>query len=243
VSNSERHGPATHAGRIVVASVAVHEELRAAVNHICKRNPRIAYCSHAASFNKFVHALPRAKPHIILADGDWSADGGLHELAQLHRRLPEARALLIHDRIELALISRTLHVGVRGILRRNSTLNDLESALYAITRGELWLTRGQLAELVMLKASNEPYMDLAQLTPRENAIVRYALLARSNKQIASMLDIAEHTVAIHLHNIYSKLHLRGRFDLLVKHGSDVRSRASLGSADLVARDSAGDCDD
>jgi DNA-binding CsgD family transcriptional regulator len=80
------------------------------------------------------------------------------------------------------------------------------------------LSRGQLSNLIIGTAADNSYVDLPQLTPRENTVVRSVLSGCSNKEIACMLDIAEHTVAIHLHNIYGKLHLRRRIDLLVWHG-------------------------
>jgi two-component system nitrate/nitrite response regulator NarL len=66
-------------------------------------------------------------------------------------------------------------------------------------------------------ATAAPHADLRQLTPRENAVVRSVLCGHSNKEIARALGIAEHTVKIHLHHVYAKLHLHGRLDLVLRH--------------------------
>jgi two-component system nitrate/nitrite response regulator NarL len=145
-------------------------------------------------------------------------------LVRLHQALPAARTLLISDSPDLGMISRAFRVGVWGVLTRERAAEDLEYAMLAVTRDELWLSRGQLSSLVRLTAVDDPsVVDILELTPRENAVVRGVLSGQSNKQIACMLDIAEHTVKVHLHHIYGKLHLHRRVDLLIRYGREAWS--------------------
>jgi len=51
------------------------------------------------------------------------------------------------------------------------------------------------------------------LTPRELQIVRLVALRLDNQQIADKLSISVGTVKIHLHHVYDKLNLQGRYDL------------------------------
>ena len=97
---------------------------------------------------------------------------------------------------------------------------DLDRALFAVAGGEPWLTRRQFAA-VMASTNCEPDEDFMELTARENAVMRQVVLGHSNKQIALGLSIAEHTVKIHLHHVYSKLHVHSRMELLLHY------RASL----------------
>ena len=48
------------------------------------------------------------------------------------------------------------------------------------------------------------------LTPRELEVVRLVAAGRRNRDIASILEISEHTVARHVQNILGKLHLPSR---------------------------------
>ncbi len=148
-------------------------------------------------------------------DDDWLNDRSLAALVRLHRALPSARTLLISNSLELETIFRVLRLGVRGVIARTRAAADLGPALQAVARDELWLTRGQISRLLLLTAL-EPQHDLLELTPRENAVMRGVLSGHSNKQIGRTLDIAEHTVKVHLHNIYVKLHLHRRVELLLR---------------------------
>jgi DNA-binding CsgD family transcriptional regulator len=57
------------------------------------------------------------------------------------------------------------------------------------------------------------------LSNRERDVVRLLLEGMSNKQIASSLSISERTVEFHLKNIYDKLQVRSRVELVLKLGS------------------------
>jgi len=56
---------------------------------------------------------------------------------------------------------------------------------------------------------------LPALTPRETEIVRLVAQGLRNKELAQRLSITEGTVKIHLHNIYDKLGVDGRLELVL----------------------------
>jgi two-component system, NarL family, nitrate/nitrite response regulator NarL len=151
-------------------------------------------------------------------EGDWLAGARFCFLERLHHDLPPVRILVVGDAVKLSTLARALESGVWGYLVRERAHSDIEHAIRAISQGELWLSRCQLSHLLLLRPAAEDFPEMPQLTPRENAVVRVVLAGYSNKEIACRLDIAEHTVAVHLHNIYGKLNVRGRYDLLIQHG-------------------------
>lgn len=192
--------------------------VRAAVCELCVNHSAFSFCGHTCSTNLLLSKFAHARPDIVLMD-DALLNRRLTELAQLHRALPATRILLIGDSLELAMIFAALPFGMSGVLAGMRVAPDLERALHAVAGGELWLSRSQLARLLMLTTA-EPLNDLPELTQRENVVMHRVMLGQSNKQIARGLDIAEHTVKIHLHHIYSKLHVHRRFELLL-HYRDV----------------------
>ncbi len=58
--------------------------------------------------------------------------------------------------------------------------------------------------------------DTAHLTTREREVLAWALKGASSKEIAEALVLGERTVETHLANIYRKLGVRGRVDLIMK---------------------------
>jgi DNA-binding NarL/FixJ family response regulator len=144
---------------------------------------------------------------------------GLTELAHLHCNLPGARTLLIGDSLHLSIVFAALRLGTWGVLGRVRVKGDLNRALQAVASGELWLTRQQFAAVIAF-TNSEPQPDFTELTGRENAVAQQVLLGHSNKEIARALHIAEHTVKIHLHHAYGKLHVHNRMELLLHYRRD-----------------------
>jgi DNA-binding CsgD family transcriptional regulator len=56
------------------------------------------------------------------------------------------------------------------------------------------------------------------LSHREEEVVTLLMHGNSNKQIAAALHISERTVEFHLKNIYTKLHVNSRIELILKLG-------------------------
>ena len=92
-----------------------------------------------------------------------------------------------------------------------------------VHQGEQWLDNRSVVRALEKVARREAGVArLAGLvTPRELQIVRMIASGLRNKEIAARLSISEGTVKIHLHNIYEKLAVDGRLELLVyarQHG-------------------------
>ena len=83
--------------------------------------------------------------------------------------------------------------------------------------GEKWLEKHSVARAMdrMVKRENEIQRLSRLLTPRELEIVRLAAEGLRNREIADRLTITEGTVKIHLHNIYEKLGVTGRPQLIL----------------------------
>jgi DNA-binding CsgD family transcriptional regulator len=56
---------------------------------------------------------------------------------------------------------------------------------------------------------------IASLTAREREVVRMIASGLRNRDIGERLSISENTVKVHLHNIYEKLGVEGRMELLL----------------------------
>lgn len=205
----------------LVACAGLAPNVRTTLWGLCARHLVFRFCGQAASTIQIVREISPT-PDIIVMDDALLIRRGLTELAQLHRALPSVRTLLIGDSLQASTVFAALRLGTWGVLARVRVVSDLDRALSAVAGGELWLSRRQLATAVAF-ACSEPHEDFMELTPRENAVTRRVLLGLSNKQIARSLDIAEHTVKIHLHHSYVKLRVHNRVELLLhyRRGDDL----------------------
>ncbi|HEY0680863.1 MAG TPA: response regulator transcription factor [Steroidobacter sp.] len=197
-----------------VAYAGETPNVRSAIFGLCTKQSIFRFCGQTAAPHQLVGVTP--PPDIIVMDDALLSRRGLTELAKLHVALPLARTLLIGDSLQPSTVSATLRLGTWGVLATMRVTFDLDRALYAVAGGELWLSRRQLATVVAF-THTATRRDFTELTARENAVMRGVLLGQSNKQIARDLDIAEHTVKIHLHHAYAKLRVHSRVELLLHY--------------------------
>lgn len=199
-----------------VAYAGTTPHVRTCVRGLCSRHSGFRFCGQTASTTQLVRDVS-PEPDIVLMDDALMNRHGLTELAQLHLAWPSARTLLVGDSVQLSTMFAALRLGTWGVLAGARVAVDLDRAIHAVASGELWLSRRQLAKVVTF-TNSDTGEDFMELTARENAVTHRVLLGHSNKQIARALNIAEHTVKIHLHHAYGKLRVHNRVELLLHYG-------------------------
>jgi DNA-binding NarL/FixJ family response regulator len=113
-----------------------------------------------------------------------------------------------------------LGTGVRGILSRDSSGDDLIKAIHVVHEGGIWARRRWLAACVHRAVASRqriaikpvPRLD-ARLSNREREVFRHAATGAGNKELATLLSISEATVKAHLTSIFQKLGVTARAEL------------------------------
>ena len=130
----------------------------------------------------------------------------------------------------LAIVILTMHddeyylqelfkIGVRGFVLKKSTGTDLLQAIRAVARGEQYvdssLTKCVLSRFIGTAQGKQPAQTRKDLlTPREQKICQLLAYGNTNSEIAEKLCISERTVETHRSNIYAKLGLKNRVELV-----------------------------
>ena len=160
-------------------------------------------------------------PQILLVDAQIA--GALEICREL--RLNGVRPWVIlagADRDERWAVE-ALKTGVRGILPKTATLENLLKAIRVVHQGEVWASNRVVALTVSELAArsvNPGAGKLAfreRLSAREQEIVHLVVDGLSNLEAASRLGITEATVKAHLTHIFQKLALRGRAQLAARY--------------------------
>ena len=136
--------------------------------------------------------------------------------AQLHPDGIPPRIVLLTAALHEDELIEALHLGVAGFVLKEMATKLLVECLRRVHAGGQWLEKDAagraMAKLVRREAKGREIATL--LTPREIEVVRMVAKGHANKEISSELFIAEGTVKIHLHNIYEKLKINRRADLV-----------------------------
>jgi two-component system, NarL family, nitrate/nitrite response regulator NarL len=145
-------------------------------------------------------------------------------LVRLTVNAPEVRVLLMDNGIQDADRVAAIKVGVVGYCDHNAPASTVFKAVTAIRKGEVWLPRALIAQLIDTFStdalsgtdnalSEEQHQSLCTLTAREFEVARLVHQSANNKVIARALNISERTVKAHLSAIFKKLGVANRVRL------------------------------
>src|ERR1700677_504035 len=141
---------------------------------------------------------------------------GLQAAAELHRRSPELRILMLSMHDNEQYFFEALKAGASGYVLKTAANRDLVEACRACMRGEAFLYPPAVATLV------RDYLDGARLretpppdplTTRELEVVKLIAEGHTSEEIACELVLSKKTVERHRANVLDKLGMRNRVDL------------------------------
>jgi len=134
---------------------------------------------------------------------------GLEATRQILARNPQALVLMLSMHPEETLVRQALEAGARGYVLKNAVDLELGTAIRRVVNGETVLD-SQLKRPAPLKGKRH-----AALTPRELEVLQMIVDGKSNKEIASALDLSANTVAVHRANMMDTLGIHKAAELVV----------------------------
>jgi DNA-binding NarL/FixJ family response regulator len=142
---------------------------------------------------------------------------GLQAAAELKRRRPELRTLMLSMYDSEQYFFEALKAGASGYVLKSAADRDLVEACRAAMRGEPFLYPAAVTALIrdyLDRASQGESTPTDPLTPRELEIVKLVAEGHTSEEIANMLVISRKTVEHHRSHILEKLGLRDRVELV-----------------------------
>jgi DNA-binding NarL/FixJ family response regulator len=148
---------------------------------------------------------------------DLDVADSLNVLKQLAAENLETRVVLLAMSLDQAVMLEVVRLGVKGILLKTMSPELLVRCVRKVHRGGTWVEKVSMGRAVDHIVRQEAGLraTAALLSRRELDIVQMAIAGWSNRQIAEKTAIAEGTVKAHLHNVYEKLGLNGRLELVL----------------------------
>jgi DNA-binding NarL/FixJ family response regulator len=139
---------------------------------------------------------------------------------ELLRKFPELRVILVHGWSSQELTVEAVVAGVRGLFsQEQQTLEAMAKCIQRVREGELWLNSTEVLHLTdaLSKRRMSPCRTRATspLTARQQELVQLVAEGMGNRDIALQLGVTENTVKKHLGNIYEKLGVSSRVELVL----------------------------
>ncbi len=141
---------------------------------------------------------------------------GLQAAADLHRRRPELRVLILSMYDNEQYFFEALKAGASGYVLKSAANRDLVEAIRAAMRGEPFLYPAAVTALIrdyLERGRRGEATPEDPLTPREQQVIKLIAEGHTSEEIADTLVISKKTVERHRANILEKLGMRNRVEL------------------------------
>lgn len=195
--------------RILIADD--HAIVRRGLRTLISSEPGMEVVGEAADGLEAVQMALALKPDVILMDMVMPRQGGLEAILAIKQQDAGARILVLTSFAEDEQIFPAIKAGALGYLLKDASPDDLLQAIHNVHRGEPSL-HPTIALKLMQELKRPAGLPPAQdpLTEREMEVLKLVARGMTNQEIAASMVVSERTVANHVANILSKLHLANR---------------------------------
>jgi DNA-binding NarL/FixJ family response regulator len=204
------------AGQTRILLADDHAVVRRGLRMVLDAQPDLAVVAEASTGAEAVELGMREPVDLAVLDVAMPRMTGLQAAAELTRRLPGLRVLMLSMHDSEQYLYEALRAGASGYVLKSAADRDLVEACRAAMRGEPFLYPAAVTALIRdyldrARAGDEPPGD--PLTPREVEILKLIAEAWTSDRIALELGISKRTVDRHRENLLAKLGMRDRVEL------------------------------
>lgn len=198
--------------RIVIADD--HPLFRGGVVRTLDEAPDMEVVGEGADAAEAEALVERFMPDLVCLDISMPG-GGIEAAKRIGARFPAVRMVMLTVSEEDDDVLAALEAGASGYVLKGVGAEELTGVLRGVARGDAYVSPSLAARVLaaMRKpAGAAPIDPLADLTKREEQILRGVARGLSNKEIGRELDIQEKTVKHYMTNVLQKLHVRNRVE-------------------------------
>ena len=193
-----------------------HAVVRRGIRFVLEAQPDLVVAEEAADGAEAVERGLGDGVDLAILDVAMPRLTGLQAAAELSRRRPKLRILMLSMHDNEQYLYEALKVGASGYVVKTAADRDLVEACRATMRGEPFLypqAMGSLMRDFLAQVRAGSAAPPEPLTPRELEVLKLIAEAHSSDEIAAILVISRRTVDHHRASILAKLGMRDRVEL------------------------------
>jgi two-component system, NarL family, response regulator YdfI len=204
-------------GRIRVLVAATSTVRRGGLEGIVRGNHAFTLAGSAPGLAGLAERVRDIQPDIVLIDLPQPDTQFASVAASLEQAGSTVVALI--DEPDASWTSRALRAGARALLARESSAEEIYSAIRAASSGMVLLDPEIARDLVtrsLPDSADGMRETVEELTPREVEVLRMLAEGLGNKEIAARLGISDHTVKFHISSILAKVGASSRTEAVTR---------------------------
>jgi DNA-binding NarL/FixJ family response regulator len=194
--------------KITVLLVDDHSLVRRGFRRMLDDEPDMLVVGEAGDGEEAVKLAKELRPRVVVMDCALPRSNGLQATREIIDELPDTAVLMLSMHSENTWVRQAIEAGAKGYVLKNALELELGAAIRKVAAGET-VFDPQVEQQSGLKGERNA------LTQRELEVLQMIVDGKSNKEIATVLDLSANTVAVHRANIMSTLGIHKTAELVV----------------------------
>jgi two-component system response regulator NreC len=197
-----------------------HTIVRQGLKLILSAHADLAVIGEAANGREAVDLAEKLKPDIVLMDVAMPELNGIEATRRMVAANPRIKVLVLSMHKEAVYVREILKAGARGYILKDAIDTELLNAVRSVAKGDGYISPAVSGALLndYRKDVTDP-VDL--LSGREREVLQLIAEGKTNKEIATHLNLSVYTIDSHRGKIMEKLNLHSTGELVrfaLKHG-------------------------
>ncbi len=195
--------------KITVLLVDDHSLVRRGFRRMLEDEPDMEVVGEAGNGEDSIKLAKELHPQVVVMDCALPGMNGLQATRQIIEDLPETAVLMLSMHTESTWVRQAIEAGAKGYVLKNAMDLELGAAIRKVAAGET-VFDPTVEQRSVLKGERS-----AALTQRELEVLQMIVDGKSNKEIATVLELSANTVAVHRANIMNSLGIHKTAELVV----------------------------
>jgi len=202
--------------KIRIIIVDDHQIIRDGIKALLTGISNIEIAAEAGSAEELLQKINSFPADVALIDISLPGVSGISLTAQLNQSHPKLKILILSMHLNEEYITNALKAGALGYLAKNTTRDELISAIKVVAEGRKYLGK-EVSEVItsgyIRRINADEAMEKDLLSKREIEILRLTAEGLGNKEISDKLFISIRTVESHKNHIMQKLGLKSAVEM------------------------------
>lgn len=203
--------------RVLVADD--HTIIRSGLRLLLEREAGFEVVGEAADGRQAVELAETTQPDVVMLDIAMPNLNGIEAARQIAAKLPKTHIIILSMHSDEGYVLKALKAGARGYLLKDSAESDIINAIRAVNEGKAFFSpeiSKMMVDDYMRQLQHRGVEDSYELlTTREREVLQLLAEGKSNKEIATLLNLSLYTVETHRGNILEKLNLHSLPELIL----------------------------
>ncbi len=186
-----------------------HALVRSGFRRLLEDEEGIKVVGEASNGVDAIKLTRELRPRVVVMDLSMPELDGIQATKEILKDIPGTEILVLSMHADDNYVRNALDAGAKGYLLKSAIDVDLVGAIRTVSQGRRFMSSG--VKYVVGELDDE----LRKLTSREKQVLQLIAQGKSNKEIATLLDLSVNTVSVHRANLMEKMNIHRTAELVL----------------------------